>query len=221
MNTEENAVSQPARFTPVGVAALDGPPRYRNKTKQHLNGVQDPARYLRIRRAEFTCRSFATSLRRNREELRGKSTSEAESLIGLPSGGIAMLESADPCAPVGAWLKAWSWLGYLDNVNRAACMGMPTWGDAFAAFLEGPELDQDRMVAHLGLDAASVQAMRDSSPETEIHLWIGAWTEMEILRAVSDAAYPALEILAALAEAHAAAMPELDPELARALGALD
>ena len=221
MSNEESAVNEPIRLISPGVSALDGPPRFGNNTQKYVNGVQEPERYMRIRRAEFTCRGLANSLRENREGLRGMSLSDAETLIGLSPGSLAILESADPCVPVGAWIKAWSWLGYLENVNRAACMGMPTWGDAFAAFLDAPDLDRDQMVAGLGLDAATLQAMQDSSPETEIHFWLSAWAEMGILRNVFDAAYPHMEILVAVAEARAAAMPEFDPELARELGRLD
>lgn len=224
MSTEkdnEPSVNRTTRRSGAGVASLDRPPRFGNCTRRYVDPAREPERYLRLRRAEFTCRGLATSLRCNREQLRGKSPSEAEALIGIPPNSIASLEAGDPCSPVGSWIKVWSWLGYLEDVNREACMGTLTWGDALAAFVQLPDMKRDLLMAFLGLDAATLQDMQESSPQTEIHFWLNAWAEMRILRRVHDAAFPSVKIRVAQAEARAAAMQELDAELIRKLEGLE
>lgn len=216
---KENAVTTTSRGFSAGVASLDGPPTHGNYTIKRVDPVREPERYLRIRMAEFTCRMFGTALRRVRE-LRGTSRPDAEALIGLPPDSIAALEGGDACTSVQTWIRVWTWLGYRENVDAAACRGTSAWGHALTAFLNTIEEDADRnlVLASLGLDAGTLADMRRSSDLTEIHFWISAWSVMGILRRVVDAAYPSMAIIVAFAEAGAAALPEFDEDLARELG---
>lgn len=206
------------RQVSAGVGALDGTPGFGNYTILRVNASQEPDRYLRIRRAEFTCRVFGAALRMNRE-LCNKAQSEVAAEIELPSQIVAALEGGDPFSLVDSWMKAWSWMGYLENVSSVACMRMPTWGAALGAFLDSATSTTSRceMLTSLGLVGPTCKDMLGSSRQTEIHCWVCIWSKMGILRQIAEAAYPAKEIAMAFAKAHVALMSDLDPELAREL----
>ena len=190
----------------AGVSALDDDSMPVNYTRIRVHPAREPHRYLLLRRAERTCRKLGVALRDIRE-LRQTTQDELAALLGMSAGAVAAMEGGDPFAEVKCWSCAWTWMGVFGNVDRVASQGTSNWQAAVAAKLAVSIADLPTL---LSCSTEEVCQLLAGSSQMPIQLWLGAWREMGIERAIADAADPALEIVLASAQAAADALPELD-----------
>jgi DNA-binding XRE family transcriptional regulator len=195
----------------IGAAALDAPPQHGNLTRTYVDPA-DANRYLRMRRAEFTCRCLGAALRQMREA-RGLIREAAAKVIGIAKGTLEKMEHGDPMVGMGIWYRAWEWMGVLDDVEAAARGTHASIGAAVRAHRESVGFSQTALAHALECSRTTVEELEDSQMTVRIHYWISAWREMGIDRAVVDRANPALRIRAEDAEAATKRAAEPPPEV--------
>lgn len=195
----------------VGAGVLDATPEHGNLTRSYV-APGDANRYMRVRRAEFTCRSLGKALRQMRET-RGLTRDSAAKEIGVSKGTLEKMEHGDPMVGLGMWYRAWTWMGVLDEVNAAARGSHATLGAAVRAHRESLRFSQTKLAQVIECSRATVEELEASSPLVRIHHWIDVWREMGIHSIVVDAANPALRIRAEDAEAATRIAAEPPPEV--------
>lgn len=196
----------------IGAGVLDGEPTHGNLTRTHVDPRNNANRYIRVRRAEFTCRCLGKALQQMRAN-RALTRDAAAKEIGIAKGTLEAMEHGDPMVGLGIWCKAWDWMGVIDDVLAAARRSHESIGAAVRAHRKDIRFSQTKLAAAIECSRATVEELEASSHDVRIHHWIDVWREMGIDRVVVDAANPALRIRAEDAEAATKRAAEMPPDV--------